>query len=307
MEAMEPGLIGRPVASLRDPNVCHIPVSRLTSFQRLQYLHQNLWKRWSQEYISELQQRSKWRTQQSQLEPDMFVLVKDDNVPPLQWKLGRIFQLHPGTDGIARVASVRTQHVKDKNLGEITVANNNKVPVVCTGDIDIKTEVNDKQFDIVIRDALCVPNLTTNLLSVSQLIKKGNRVIFTEKDCQIYNSVGELIATADLQENVYKLNIELIATADLQENVYKLNIIKPETNKCFLATANMWHRRLGHVNYADLRKMNDGVVQGLTCKDKVVKQDCVVCCEGKQSRPPFKHEGTRATERRQTKQASVQA
>ncbi|KAK9752873.1 methyltransferase (DUF5641) [Popillia japonica] len=113
LQPLTPGhfLIGRPVASLPDPNVCHIPVSRLTSFQRLQYLHQNLWKRWSQEYISELQQRLKWRTQQSQLEPDMLVLVKDDNVPPLQWKLGRICQLHPDTDGIARVASVRTQHV----------------------------------------------------------------------------------------------------------------------------------------------------------------------------------------------------
>ncbi|KAK9694484.1 methyltransferase (DUF5641) [Popillia japonica] len=36
--------------------------------------------------------------------------LKDDNVPPLQWKMGRICQLHPGTDGIARVASVRTQN-----------------------------------------------------------------------------------------------------------------------------------------------------------------------------------------------------
>ncbi|KAK9720753.1 methyltransferase (DUF5641) [Popillia japonica] len=41
----------------------------------------------------------------------MLVLIKNDTVPPLQWKLGRICQLHPGTDGIARVASVRTQHV----------------------------------------------------------------------------------------------------------------------------------------------------------------------------------------------------
>lgn len=169
--------------------------------------------------------------------------------------------------------------VMDKNLGEITVANNSKVPVVCTGNIDIKTEVNGKKIDVVIKNALCVPNLTTNLLSVSQLIKKGNRVIFSQRDCQIYNSTGELIATADLEESVYKLNI-----------------VKSENNKCFLASASTWHRRLGHVNYADLKKLNDGAVQGITCKDKVVKQDCVVCCEGKQSRPPFNHQGTRATD-----------
>jgi len=37
------------------------------------------------------------------------VVVKDNLAPPLQWKLGRVVKLLPGTDGIVRVARVITQ------------------------------------------------------------------------------------------------------------------------------------------------------------------------------------------------------
>ena len=36
------------------------------------------------------------------------VVVKEDNLPRLYWKLGRIIATHPGPDGIIRVATVKT-------------------------------------------------------------------------------------------------------------------------------------------------------------------------------------------------------
>ncbi|KAJ8937950.1 hypothetical protein NQ318_013207 [Aromia moschata] len=36
------------------------------------------------------------------------VLIKDNLVPPLKWRIGRIVELYPGKDGISRVALVRT-------------------------------------------------------------------------------------------------------------------------------------------------------------------------------------------------------
>lgn len=36
------------------------------------------------------------------------MLIKEDNLPPTFWKIGRIVELHPGTDQIARVATVKT-------------------------------------------------------------------------------------------------------------------------------------------------------------------------------------------------------
>ncbi|ERL94708.1 hypothetical protein D910_11982, partial [Dendroctonus ponderosae] len=44
-------LIGRPMTALADPDVIHISESRLSTFQRVPQFKQNLWKRWSLEYI----------------------------------------------------------------------------------------------------------------------------------------------------------------------------------------------------------------------------------------------------------------
>ncbi|KAH9627799.1 hypothetical protein HF086_000184 [Spodoptera exigua] len=98
--------------------------------------------------------------------------------------------------------------IKDMNatpcLTEIVVANESKVPVVCSGDVDIFSDLN---FNITVKDVLCVPSLTTNLLSVSELIKNGNSVSFDEKHCYIRNKSNILVATADLSDGVYKLRL----------------------------------------------------------------------------------------------------
>ena len=39
------------------------------------------WKKWSVEYLSSLQQRNKWRTENVQLAVDDIVIIKEDNIP----------------------------------------------------------------------------------------------------------------------------------------------------------------------------------------------------------------------------------
>lgn len=84
------------------------------------------------------------------------------------------------------------------------------------------------------------------------------------------------------------------------DGVYKLNVHKPE--KCLLAanktaSAKIWHRRFGHINSSNLNKMKDGAVDGLLCVEKfnIERSNCIVCCEGKQTRLPFKNKGVRAS------------
>lgn len=101
-------LVGRPLTEVPDPNLTEIPESRLSHYQRLQQLIQHFWHRWSAEYISELQQRCKWKTNHPNLKVGTLVIIKDDNLPPTKWRLGRITELHPGTDSIVRVVSIRT-------------------------------------------------------------------------------------------------------------------------------------------------------------------------------------------------------
>lgn len=37
-------------------------------------------------------------------------LIKDDNLPPLTWITGRVVKVHPGPDGLVRVATLRTKN-----------------------------------------------------------------------------------------------------------------------------------------------------------------------------------------------------
>jgi len=36
------------------------------------------------------------------------VIIRDENLPPLQWRLGRVQKIHPGSDSIVRVVTVKT-------------------------------------------------------------------------------------------------------------------------------------------------------------------------------------------------------
>ncbi|XP_066260797.1 uncharacterized protein [Euwallacea similis] len=101
-------LIGRSTTELPDPDLQHVPANRLSVFQRIQLIKQHFWKRWSKEYISELQQRVKWKTQQQDVQEGVLVLVKEDNFPPSKWRMGRVVAVHPGRDGVNRVATIRT-------------------------------------------------------------------------------------------------------------------------------------------------------------------------------------------------------
>ncbi|XP_073941239.1 uncharacterized protein [Choristoneura fumiferana] len=100
-------LIGRPLTSLPSPSFGDSNSSRLNRFQRLEELRNHFWRRWSNEFIAELQQRRKWRVKCRDLRIDDLVLIKDET-PPLYWRLGRVSKLFPGSDGIPRVADVKT-------------------------------------------------------------------------------------------------------------------------------------------------------------------------------------------------------
>ncbi|XP_018358515.1 PREDICTED: uncharacterized protein LOC108758199 [Trachymyrmex cornetzi] len=87
-------LIGRTFTSVVDPALTHLPDSRLHRWQLIQKLQQHFWQRWSKNVKA--------------FEEEMMVIIKDDNLSPFKWKLGRIVSVHPGKDGVARVATVRT-------------------------------------------------------------------------------------------------------------------------------------------------------------------------------------------------------
>jgi len=96
-------LIGRPFTTIPEGDLTHLPINRQSiNWQHLQSMYQGFWKRWHQEYLTSLQQRQKWNNKERNIAVDNVVLVKDSNLPPAAWILGRVVEVHPGPDGLVR-------------------------------------------------------------------------------------------------------------------------------------------------------------------------------------------------------------
>ncbi|XP_047027916.1 uncharacterized protein LOC124635998 [Helicoverpa zea] len=101
-------LIGRPLNALPTPAHDDCKATHVQRYARLQQIRRDFWNRWRREYISELQLRTKWKSNTSKLNIGDLVLLHEENVPPLNWRLGRVVRLFRGPDDIPRVADVNT-------------------------------------------------------------------------------------------------------------------------------------------------------------------------------------------------------
>ncbi|KAJ8941096.1 hypothetical protein NQ318_019101 [Aromia moschata] len=78
---------------------------RFLDYCRMQQFLQHIWQRWSKEYVTELQQRQRWKSSSGQLRVDDLVLIKDNNVPSFKWRLGRVTVVYPGIIPVKRAFS----------------------------------------------------------------------------------------------------------------------------------------------------------------------------------------------------------
>ncbi|XP_037942534.1 uncharacterized protein LOC119675408 [Teleopsis dalmanni] len=110
LTALTPGhlLIGEALTTHVDSRLKPKKHTLLSRWNLVSQLKHNFWKRWSNEYLMELQQRNKWKTQSANIQLGDMVIIKEDNVPVMQWPLGRIVHVYKGTDGHIRVADVKT-------------------------------------------------------------------------------------------------------------------------------------------------------------------------------------------------------
>lgn len=112
MTVLTPGhfLVGGPMVQPWAPDYTEIPENRLTSWQKLHAVQQGFWKRWSSEYVMELQRRNKWINPKRNFQIGDLVLLRNEASPPTDWLTGRIDAIFPGPDGLVRTVDVRTNY-----------------------------------------------------------------------------------------------------------------------------------------------------------------------------------------------------
>ncbi|XP_055527154.1 uncharacterized protein LOC129719770 [Wyeomyia smithii] len=91
-QALCPGhfMIGRELTAIAEPLYGDLKESTLSRYQLIQRRKQAFWRRWSAEYVTELQKRGKWFKEPTLLRDGLLVVLKEDNMSPQTWKLGRI-------------------------------------------------------------------------------------------------------------------------------------------------------------------------------------------------------------------------
>ncbi|XP_014215750.1 uncharacterized protein LOC106644642 [Copidosoma floridanum] len=86
---------------------------RVSPLQRWKLISQSVqvfWKKWSSEYLSTLQARSKWLTPQRSMQVGDLVLIKNELTPPGKWPLGRLIEIFKDLNSLVRVVRVRTSN-----------------------------------------------------------------------------------------------------------------------------------------------------------------------------------------------------
>nr|GEW03200.1 ribonuclease H-like domain-containing protein [Tanacetum cinerariifolium] len=129
-------------------------------------------------------------------------------------------------------------------------------------------------------DVYFVKELKFNLFSVLQMCDKKNNVLFTNTEYVVLSSN-------------YKLPDEnhVLLRVPREKNMYNVdlkNIVPSGGLTCLFAKAtldesNLWHRRLGHINFKTMNKLvNGNLVRGLPSKIFENNHTCVACKKGKQ-------------------------
>ncbi|KZV14258.1 hypothetical protein F511_44012, partial [Dorcoceras hygrometricum] len=130
--------------------------------------------------------------------------------------------------------------------------------------------------ELALIDVLHVPDIRKNLVSGSALVKAGFRLVF-ESNKFILSKNGVFIGKGYLEDNLFKMNVMPV----LRE--FDGNKIKASTYivECY----NLWHGRLGHVNYNTLKRLVK--LNLLPTMDINKTHKCEVCVEAKMTKLHF--------------------
>ncbi|GJV43786.1 putative ribonuclease H-like domain-containing protein [Tanacetum coccineum] len=145
------------------------------------------------------------------------------------------------------------------------------------GKITGKGKIRTGKLDF--EDVYFVKELKFNLFSVSQMCDKKNSVLFTETECLVLSPDFKLLDES-----------QVLLKVPRQNNMYSFdlkNVVPSGGLTCLIAKAtidesNLWHRRLGHINFKTINKlMRRNLVRGLPSKLFENDHTCVACQKGK--------------------------
>lgn len=141
---------------------------------------------------------------------------------------------------------------------------------------------------LTLKEVLHVPNLRTNLMSVTKLMRAGYTVVFHGNEAEVLKG-EEIVLKGKLKDGLVRVRVMAEGDESESKRVYAFAMTAEEK-------ARIWYKRLAHVNAGYLEKLRD-VSDGIDAQDfsSLKDQVCGVCQEAKQTRKSFNQERRRAT------------
>ena len=153
------------------------------------------------------------------------------------------------------------------------------------GTIKMTSFVNGSSVEGELKNVLYVPDLGVTLISVACLSINGYSVSFCKEHAYIQRESTIIMTATRSGEGLYKV----MATVSRHATI----ALTADTGP---ATLNVWHKRLGHVNYQTVRRMANGIgTIGMKISPGSESMDecCHGCEVGKMHKLPFSHSTTK--------------
>nr|GEU74687.1 retrovirus-related Pol polyprotein from transposon TNT 1-94 [Tanacetum cinerariifolium] len=152
------------------------------------------------------------------------------------------------------------------------------------GKITGKGKIRTGKLDI--DDVYFVKELKFNLFSISQICDKKNSVLFIDTECIVLSleftlpDKNQVLLRVPRENNMYNVDLKnIVLSGDLTYLFAKAT----------LDESNLWHRRLGHINFKTINKLVKGnLVRELPSKVFENNHTCVACKKGKQHKASCK-------------------
>lgn len=114
-------LVGRAILSRpEDLSGLDVPENRLNQLKLLRRMQLDFWRMFQHDYLHQLQRRGRMARSHPNLCIGDVVAMKDENLPPTHWKLGRITAVYPGQDDLVRTVEVTYNSAQQNQHGLFT-------------------------------------------------------------------------------------------------------------------------------------------------------------------------------------------
>jgi len=155
----------------------------------------------------------------------------------------------------------------------VTMGDKGSVATAGVGTVVLNVIVHGKTRKIKLKKVLHVPTMGFNLMSVGMMEERGAEVSFKGG------------------KTIIKMSDKVAACGTRKSGLYHLDMA-PMLDDAAVASLNLWHERLGHINVAGVNRIiKNKIINGLKCSSMAVKDVCEQCVYLKAAMTPMRSAG----------------